>query len=536
MLKKFNATCTDFFLLLVFMIGFGLFSLTHGQDANWDLLNYHYYNAYAFFNRHCAQNSAPALLQTYYNPLLDAFNYLIIQLVYEPKIIAFIMGSFSGIPVFFLVKSAKILFSDTSKGTRTWYLLLSTIIGVSGAAGLSQLGTFMNEYEISAFVMAAIYFILKKLHADSSKDSGYRYLFLSGLIMGLGAGLKLTAATYAIALIIATLPLKQPFILRIQFFIVLICSVAIGFFITEGFWMIKLYHAYGNPLFPYYNNIFHSSHAAISNYTDRHFLPKTLLQYFFYPFYWLKKNTYTAELSFRDAHLALVLLFAFLFMIQCMYTSFHSKLKNMTALVKQTNAAHFLCIFWLTSYTLWLTKFSIMRYTIPLELLSGLLITFFCIKLFKNNKVRMIVLLTLSLVCVFTTKPPNWGHVPFQHRFLHVEAPTLPKKSLVLIVGENPVAYLVPFFPDDTTFIRMDAEKCPGSQKLNVQATHNAIANYHGFLYSMHDAHIQISDCLNQANLIELHEQCMPIQSNLDKTALMICPLLRIKNRVDTFK
>jgi hypothetical protein len=48
---------------------FGLGALLLGQDASWDLRDYHYYNPYAFLNNRMSFDVAPAQLQTYYNPI-----------------------------------------------------------------------------------------------------------------------------------------------------------------------------------------------------------------------------------------------------------------------------------------------------------------------------------------------------------------------------------------------------------------------------------------------------------------------------------
>ena len=43
-----------------------------GQDANWDLLNYHLYNGFAFLHSRSARDLLPTGLQSYLNPVLDA--------------------------------------------------------------------------------------------------------------------------------------------------------------------------------------------------------------------------------------------------------------------------------------------------------------------------------------------------------------------------------------------------------------------------------------------------------------------------------
>jgi len=66
-------------IFILSVIGFATFSLILGQDANWDIRNYHYYNAYALFNNRLAYDIAPAQLQTFFNPALDLLPYLLIQ-------------------------------------------------------------------------------------------------------------------------------------------------------------------------------------------------------------------------------------------------------------------------------------------------------------------------------------------------------------------------------------------------------------------------------------------------------------------------
>jgi hypothetical protein len=49
---------------------FGLYSLWLGADANWDLYNYHLYNAFAWLHGKLQTDLAPAGLQSYFNPLI----------------------------------------------------------------------------------------------------------------------------------------------------------------------------------------------------------------------------------------------------------------------------------------------------------------------------------------------------------------------------------------------------------------------------------------------------------------------------------
>src|SRR6201996_4670806 len=64
-------------LLALAPFAFGLLAIHLGQDANWDLRNYHFYNAYAFLNDRYAQDLLPSQTPYFYNPLLDVPFFLI---------------------------------------------------------------------------------------------------------------------------------------------------------------------------------------------------------------------------------------------------------------------------------------------------------------------------------------------------------------------------------------------------------------------------------------------------------------------------
>ena len=73
-------------------IASGLRSLSLGKDANWDLRNYHWYNAWSVLNGRLGFDLAPAQLQTYHNPLADLPFYGLASAFPEsPRLVAFCM-------------------------------------------------------------------------------------------------------------------------------------------------------------------------------------------------------------------------------------------------------------------------------------------------------------------------------------------------------------------------------------------------------------------------------------------------------------
>src|SRR6187431_2059507 len=92
-------------LLTTLCVGAGLYSVSKGTDANWDLKNYHLYSAYAFVNNRLFFDIAPSQLQTYLNPTLNLITYyFMVMLNDHPRLFAFTQGIPAGIYGFLLFR------------------------------------------------------------------------------------------------------------------------------------------------------------------------------------------------------------------------------------------------------------------------------------------------------------------------------------------------------------------------------------------------------------------------------------------------
>src|SRR5580658_3260845 len=83
---------------------FGGLALALGQDANWDLRNYHWYNAYAFLHGRFGFDLLPAQTPSFYNPLLDV-PFFVLATHAPARVAGFALGFVQGlnfIPLFML--------------------------------------------------------------------------------------------------------------------------------------------------------------------------------------------------------------------------------------------------------------------------------------------------------------------------------------------------------------------------------------------------------------------------------------------------
>src|ERR1700688_351004 len=86
------ATTRSMRLLFAAPILFGLVSVLIGQDTNWDLRNYHWYNPYALLNGRFDLDIAPAGLQSFFSPLLD-IPWFILGRALPALLIGFLLGA-----------------------------------------------------------------------------------------------------------------------------------------------------------------------------------------------------------------------------------------------------------------------------------------------------------------------------------------------------------------------------------------------------------------------------------------------------------
>ena len=93
--KEHRARRMALWILCLAPFPFGLLALALGQDANWDLRNYHYYNAFAFLNDRYGQDILPSQTPYFYNPLLDVPFYLLATHV-PARVAGFALGFVQG--------------------------------------------------------------------------------------------------------------------------------------------------------------------------------------------------------------------------------------------------------------------------------------------------------------------------------------------------------------------------------------------------------------------------------------------------------
>lgn len=515
------------FVLAAIPLAFGLLSVALGQDSNWDLRNYHWYNAYAWLAGRIGFDILPAQIPSFYNPALDIPFYLLANAL-PTRLTGFLVGAFQGLNGTLLVLLADRLLTIADRRRRLLTATAIALVGMLGGGAVAQLGTTFDDNTAAIGITASLLLVvhaLPVLTGGSAWQAAWRAL-IAGLPVGAAMGLKEPTVIYGVALCAALLAVPGPVLRRIANSFWFGIGVLVAIAATDGFWMVHLWHAYGDPLFPFFNSLFHSPYAAISDYRDKHFIPASPVVRLLYPFFFALHPTLVGEISFRE--FAVPLLFAAL----PAALAVRLVAGRPTQPIADPAGSRYVLLALAVAYVLWVVLFCIYRYLVPLEMLAplGLVLTagLLPIPAFRRWQVAWIVLILLRATSLTNT----WERVPWTRNWVEATMPTLPDPAhtMVLLAGYQPLSYLIPLFPHEIPFVRIESNFVQPDQSGNAfnAVIRARIAAHRGPFFVMStvlDTRIAGEAALAYGLTIDL-PGCQVIHTNLGEP-LSFCPLRR---------
>lgn len=518
-------------------IAYGLLSVWMGQDANWDLRNYHFYNAYAFLHGRLGFDMAVAHHATFYNPLPDLPFYALVTTL-PPRLTGFVMGAIQGLNYPLVMAIAWRLLAIARPAVRDGAAIAVAALGMLGAGTLSEIGTTFQDNMISLFVLGALAGLVLNYRqlVESPLKRALGIAAAMGLLCGLGVGLKQTAAIYAlgicVALLLVTTDWQRRFLLAYVFGLGAIAGMAI----TGGFWMWTLWREYGNPLFPYYNHIFKSPWALDADYINREFLPKSFWEALVYPFVFATDPFRVGEIPFRGLRIPLLYALAILTVLAWPLRALWAGPGALRLCDRYPST--FVIAAATVAYLAWLRTFGVYRYLVPLEMLAPLLILLLVDRLALPRWAHGALLGGVMAAVLATGQPGNWGRASWADDYFGVKAPPIPepKNSMVVMTGTEPLAYAIPFFPPQVPFIRIEGWFTgPGAKESRYdREMRRRIAAHFGPLYVFFRAryeHERTVKALAAYGLKLRDGACVTFKPHIDivvNEVLAFCPLDRL--------
>ncbi|GBR11225.1 hypothetical protein AA21952_3301 [Acetobacter oeni LMG 21952] len=384
----------------------------------------------------------PADVQTFFNPLGDIPLYVLGTGILSgyPRVFAGVQGIWYGLLAGVVFSLLRRLAGQGGFSRSEFFVAL--LIGLTGAAALSQAGLSSNEVPLAALVLSGLRLVISRADVPGGRCE---WRILAGSVcVGLAAGIKPTAIVYLPAIVAASGVMVAG---KGRLFYGAAISAAgglAGFLVTYGWWGFHLWCLTGNPVFPMYNEIFHSDYAAWLPFTDQRYKPRSVVQWIAWPFFWLQDRQGIAlEAPFADGRFALT-------MLACIWLIFRGRMWR-RVMNPSRRAEGAVLAFAVVGYVFWLRYYSILRYAIPIEVLTGFLIVSALRDMFRHgtefvsSRRCAVACFGIVVALAVTTRYPGFGHTRFSGRTFDVAEQSVEPGSTVVLMGRN-LAYLAPFF------------------------------------------------------------------------------------------
>ena len=506
-------------------------ALKSRQDANWDLQNYHFYDPWAWLaGRILDWDIAAAQVQTFHHPLADVPFYVLVAAGVDPRAITAWLVLPTGLAAYFAIRIAWRLFGDLAFAERVGASIAAIAIGFTGAMGIAQLGSTTDEWLVTAFAMAALWLLLPPAAATANTRHAIAAPLVAGALMGIASGLKLTAATYAVALCAALVSRRAPPAVNLRAAAWYAAGGIAGLVATHGPWSYALWTHFRHPLFPYANGFFRSPWWEFHRVLPRHFGAHAAGDWLTLPFAMLAPQPgFVSELPYVDARLPMLYALA----IVALGGFVIARLSRSAVPVRPQFAAtspqwRFVAVFAGASFVAWAIVHSIARYTIPLEIVSGMLIVGLLGWLLRPAHAVVAITLAVALLAS-TTKPADWGRTDFGTQWFDVRVPPIEPGALVLLVVDAPMSYVLPFFPAGARHvgIRNNVNE-PGHRNRLAGHVAQVVRDHRGPLYALSFPPGQGEEDLAAHGLRRVPGDCADVRTNMPTSPIELCRLTRV--------
>ncbi len=502
----------EFLFLGLMIVGWGLFVIVLGKDMSWDFRNYHWYIPYAFLNGRMGIDISVAHQATFYNPFLDIPFYWLAT--HAPSWVALgVLGMAQGanaVPLYLMARS--ILKTENSR----LIAAILTVLCMTGGLTLTLSGTTYYDPIMSVFILSALALVILKRDVlrEGTIPRGMVIAFVAGVLVGIPVGLKLPEAPFALGLAAALLLLPGGWKQRGSRVIAAGIGGVLGVLLFAGYWYIKMYHVTGNPLFPYFNQYFHSPLALTASYRDVRFLPHDLYHALILPLLFSINWQIADDLPFQDIRVGL----SYVLVIVTVPLLLFRRQSRAPLMAQDVVIALF--GFAAVAYIAWISIFAIYRYIVLLEILGPILIAA-AVSLWPISvRARLVVAGALLLLCALATRTGILVRAPLGDPYVQATMPPIldPDHAMVLMTGNAPMGFLAPSLPSQVPIVRIDGWMIQPKDGSRLTAVaRKRVDAFKGDMFVIFDTYeiARAMDALGDYGLAIDQSSCGDIETNL---------------------
>lgn len=429
------------------------YSVARGQDFNWDQQNYHIGIPFLLLHGTFWTSVAPAAIQSYFNPCVLELQFLALR---NLSPIGFAVSV--AVVQSFAFMLAGLICASIARPAGGW---TATMLGLLGFAlcltapmPLSEAGTTFIDFVTAVPVVGAYALLLTR----GRWSHPFVPATLAGALLGAATALKLTNGVFALGVVGFALAGPASLRRRAGWLLTAGGAAILAFAVVGGSWQIALWERFGNPFFPYYNNIFRSPDFPPVALRDARFLPHSVLDIWRYPYYWLRGGNFTrataapgSELAFIDARWIVAVGGITVFLAAL--PIFHRWARQRLA-----DPAVGLLLAFTIDYLVWLVVFGIQRYAVAPDILCGAALLILAMAV-QPVALRIVLLGAVGLFSWRTMVVPDWGHLPWRSHWqafsmapLHFDGPA------IIFLTVKPSLFVAASLPANSRYVSIDGE------------------------------------------------------------------------------
>jgi hypothetical protein len=428
-----------------------------GKDTAWDTLNYHLYLGLSALNNRFGQDYFAAGSLAYLNPFAYAPFYAMVHAGLPALFICSIFAIVHSVILWFTFELGVAVCPARDDRTRLLAGGSAAALAFMNPILIQQIGSCFADITTAELALSGWLLLASAVRAPRISR-----VLCAGLILGAATGLKLSNALPAISAfgILVVLPLRLRE--KIRYGSLYGIFLGVGFVAVAAPWSYHLFKAFGNPMFPMFNNIVRSPEFTTEAMTNIRFVPSSIGEALWRPFAMIDPARMVhEELSAPDPRYAIIVVLVIVGAVRWAWMRF-ARSSPRPAKAARNDSSRVLAALGfglLIDWVLWLFASANSRYVLMMACVAACVLVGMLFQMFESRpKIRNYILCAIFLtqaIQLYMGAEYRWNGTPWAGPWFDISMSDRLRmeRSLYLSYGVQSNSFIAAFLAKDSGFV-----------------------------------------------------------------------------------